>query len=84
MLCGSTNFPKDFEIYFGKQNDRKNPLGQYVVKKMLPSVTNQNTHVVFFDNFFTNYHLLSDLAKQGTRACETIRENCTGHCLLKS
>ena len=27
MLCGSTGFPYNFEIYCRKQNDRKTPLG---------------------------------------------------------
>jgi len=83
MLCGSTGFPYNFEIYCGKQNDRKSSLGQYVVNKMLSPVTNRNSHVVFFDSFFTSYQLLSDLAEKGIRACGTIRENRTGHCPLK-
>lgn len=82
MLCGSTGFPDNFEIYCGKRNDRKGPLGSYIVNKMLSPVTNQNSHVVFFDNFFTNYQLVSDLSKQGIRACGIIRENRSGHCPL--
>ena len=84
MLCGSTGFPYNFEIYCGKQSDRKTPLGQYVVDKMLTPITNKNCHVVFFDNFFTSYQLMSDLASKGIRACGTVRENRIGHCPLRS
>ena len=84
MLCGLTGFPYNFVIYRGKESDREGPSGSYVVKKMLIPMTNKASHIVFFDNFFTNYQLLSDLSKQGIRAYGTIREKCIGHCPLKA
>ena len=77
-------FPNNFAIYRSKESNREGPLRSYVVKKMLIPVINEASHVVFFDNFFTNYQLLSDLSKQGIRAFGTIRENHTGHCPLKT
>ena len=50
---------------------------------MLIPVTNNASYVVFFDNFFINYQLLSEISKQGIRACGTIKENRTGHCPLE-
>ena len=84
MLCGSKGFPNSFEICCGKQNDRKTPLGQFVVNIMLSPITNKNCHVVFFDNSFTSYQLMSDLANKGIRACGTVRENRTGYCRLRT
>ena len=51
---------------------------------MLSPVSNPNQHVVFFDNFFTNYALLINLAGENVRACGTIRDNRTNYCLLIS
>ena len=62
MLCGSIGFPYNFAIYRGKESDREGPSGSYIVKKMLIPMTNKASHVVFFDNFFTNYQLLFDLS----------------------
>lgn len=40
-------------------------------------------HVVYFDNFFTNYQLLVDLRLQGYRATGTVRDNRTKKCPVK-
>ena len=45
---------------------------------------NKKQHVVFFDNFFTSYELMKNLANQDIRACGTVRENRTGRWPLPS
>ena len=82
MMCSSDGFPYNFEIYCGKETNREGPLGSHVVKKLLTPVSNNDQHVVFFDNFFTSYDLLRNLASENIRACGTIRENRTGRCPL--
>jgi hypothetical protein len=84
MLCSANGFPYNFEIYCGKDENRKNPLGSHVINTMLEPVVNTNCHVVFFDNFFTSHKLLTDLTEKNIRACGTVRENRTGHCPLVS
>ncbi|CAG4955700.1 unnamed protein product [Parnassius apollo] len=71
-----------FDIYCGKSTEVSiDPLGSKVVKSLLakmPIVPKE--HVVYFDNFFTNYQLLHDLRLLGYRATGTIRENRTKSC----
>ena len=84
MLCSADGYPYNFELYCGKDDKRALPLGTHVVMNMLRPVKNRDEHVVFFDNFFTSYDLLSELARQNTRACGTVRENRTKKCPLIS
>ena len=84
MLCSSDGYLYNFEIYFGKDVSRTNPLGTHVAEKMLSPVTDPSQHVVFFDNFFTSHMLLTNLARENVRACGTIRDNRTNHCPLIS
>ena len=84
MLCNSDGYPYNFEIYCGKDESKTNPLGTYVVEKMLSPVTNPSQHVVFFDNFFTSHTLLTNLFGENVGACVTIRNNRTNHCSLIS
>ena len=58
-------------------------MGSYVVNKMLTAVTEVDNHVVFFDNYFTSYQLMSELSGRNIRVCGTVRENRTNHCPLK-
>lgn len=55
-------------------------MGSYVVNKMLTAVTEVDNHVVFFDNYFTSYQLMSELSGRNIRVCGTVRENRTNHC----
>ena len=77
-------YPYNFEIYCGKDDTRKTPLGTHVVNTMLEPISHVDSHVVFFDNFFTSHNLLSELAEKNIRACGTIREGRTGRCPLES
>ena len=82
MMCSADGYPYNFSIYCGKDENRKLPLGSQVVMDMLQPVVNKDSHVIFFDNFFSSYTLMADLAKQGFRACGTVRENRTRKCPL--
>lgn len=71
-----------FDVYCGKSTEvSADPLGARVVKSLLakmPIVPKE--HIVYFDNFFTNYQLLHDLRLLGYRATGTIPENRTKKC----
>ena len=84
MLCSSDGYPYNVQIYCGKQSDDNSPLGTRVVTQLLECVTQPSAHIVYFDNFFTSYHLLKHLATMNIRAVGTIRDNRTSHCPLTS
>ena len=80
MLCSSDGFHYNFKIYCGEEASREGPLGFHFVKTLLTPASNRNKDFVFFDNFFTSYHLLNNLAADNIRACSTVRNNRTGRC----
>ncbi|CAL1300851.1 unnamed protein product [Larinioides sclopetarius] len=90
-LCGSNGYCYNFDLYCGKEVVdaastmvlSKELLGTRVVKKMLQPVTDPNSHIVYFDNFFNSYNLLVDLRKSGFRATGTIRSDRIQHCPLE-
>ena len=56
------------DIYCGKDSTAVGPLGERVVTKMVDVVEHNsslNAHHIYFDNFFTSYHLLSALRDRG-------------------
>lgn len=61
-------------------------LGTGVVLKLLENVKKPQQHQVFFDNFFTSYHLLTLLIERRFCATGTVRNNRidTAHNELKS
>ena len=64
FLCGADGYPYNFELYKGKDDGRKEPLGTSVVKRMSSIIESDicKNHILHFDNFFTIYSLLVDLA----------------------
>ncbi|KAJ2948736.1 hypothetical protein O0L34_g7996 [Tuta absoluta] len=80
----SDGYCYSFDIYCGKSAEAStDTLGARVVKSLLAKMPiNASEHVVYFDNFFTNYQLLHDLRLQGYRATGTIRDNRTKKCPL--
>ena len=52
MMCSQDGYPYNFEIYCGKNDDRKTPLRTYVVNTMVEPITDIDSHVIYFDNFF--------------------------------
>ena len=83
MLCSSDGYPYNIQIYCGKQGeDHTTPLETRVVNHLLACVSDPASHVVYFDNFFTSYQLVKDLAVKNIRAIGTIRDNRSSHCPL--
>lgn len=81
----SDGFCYTFDICCGKSTEESSdPLGARVVKSRLanmPALAKE--HIVYFDNFFTNYYqLLHDLRLLGYRVTDTIRDNRTKKCPL--
>jgi len=62
----------NFEIYTGKVGDSvENQLGARVVKQLSQPIQNKN-HLLFFDNYFTSYPLMTYLKSKNIHACGTI------------
>ena len=75
---GSDGYPYHFTIYTGKGENSSGPLGSRVVKEKVDIIvehTDPLKHELFFDNFFTSYNLLADIAAKNVKAIGTIREN---------
>ena len=84
--CGTDGYSYPLNIYTGRDRDASTePLDSRVVKKMVHMITtNSETirHIIatlnmFFDNFFTNYDLLKNLASMSMKKVRTVRENRT-------
>ena len=69
-LFGSDGYPYHFTIYTGKGENSSGPLGSRVVNEKVDVIAE-----LFFDNFFTSYNLLADLAAKNVKAIDTVREN---------
>ena len=76
-LCGSDGYPYNMKIYQGKKKLLDQPLGSCVINNMVDVITENFSallHELYFDNFFTSYSLMSDIAKIDVQATGTIRE----------
>ena len=66
-LCGSDGYPYNIKVY--QKNEKKlqdQPLGSHVISNKVDVITANSSallHELYFDNFFTSYSLMSDLAK---------------------
>ena len=69
------------KIYQGKEKKLQDqPLGSRVINNMVDVITETSSallHELYFDNFFTSYSLMTDLAKIDVKTTGTIRENRT-------
>ncbi|XP_066958864.1 piggyBac transposable element-derived protein 2-like [Macrobrachium rosenbergii] len=77
-LCGNDGFPYPLKLYQGKEEGRIQPLGMSVITKMvdvISSHSNVEIHQLYFDNFFTSYDLLVQLAETDAKATGTLRDN---------
>ena len=78
-LCGTDGYPYNIKIYQGKEKKLQyQPLGSCVINNMVDVITANSSallHELYFDNIFTSYSLMSDLAKIDVRATGSIREN---------
>ena len=84
FLCGADGYPYNFELCKSKDDGRKEPLGTSVVKSMSSVIGSDKckNHILCFDNFFTSYSLLVDLAGKNLRAIGTVRSNRTESCFF--
>ena len=80
-LGDSNGYPYDMKIYQGKEKKLQDqPLESRVINNMVNVITANSSaflHELYFDNFFINYSLMSDLVKIDVQAIGTIRENRT-------
>ena len=78
-LCGSDGYPYHMQIYQKKQsNANDQPLGTRVINNMvsiISSISNVFYHQLYFDNFFSSYRLMNELAEKSMRATGTIQGN---------
>lgn len=71
-----TGYFSKFDIYCGKGSSPEN-LGTRVVKTLTEPLKGKFHHV-YFDNFFTNEQLMTELEENGVYACGTARKDCKG------
>ena len=73
FLCGADGYPHNFELYKGKDEERRKPLGTSVVKRISVVKNEKFKYMIHFNNFFTSYSLLVDLAARNLRAIGKVR-----------
>ncbi|XP_028658906.1 piggyBac transposable element-derived protein 2-like [Erpetoichthys calabaricus] len=85
-ICSSEGYCYTFSLYCGKETTATDvPLGSRVVLNAVQHIADPSSYALYFDNFFTNMDLLSQLADRGFRATATIRENRINRtCPMKS
>lgn len=78
LMCGSSGIVYDFIMFQGKSTgldiNAQNVFGQGgAIVMQFAERLKQNTHFVYFDNYFTSYNLLSELADRKIFAAGTVR-----------
>ena len=82
VMAGKDGYPYHLKIYTGREQvENKTRVVQHMIAAVESHTTIQQHHL-FFDNFFTSYQLLKELADNGVRATGTVREFRTGKCEL--
>ena len=83
VLASATRVLYKIEICQGRTNQGSDePLGTCVLKNALKICKNPKDRSVYFDNFFSNYSLICDLATTGFRANGTMRNHRIMECSL--
>lgn len=87
VLCGSSGFAYNFEIYTGQENviEQKEPnLGASanVVVRLAKIIPKYLRYRLYFDNYYTTLSLLQYLFKSGIHSLGTIRRNRIPNCKL--
>jgi len=74
-LCESlSGYCVQFQIYTGKEDQSERGLPYRVVFDLMSKYLGKG-YQVYFDNFYTGYELVRDLAEKKTYSCGTIRSN---------
>ena len=77
-LCGSDGYPYHMQIYQRKQsNATDQSLGTRFINNMASIISSNGNvlyHQLYFDNVFTSYHLMIELAEKSMQAIGVIRE----------
>ena len=66
--------------YTLEKENSSGPLGSRVVNEKVDVIAEHSDplkHELFFDNFFTSYNLLADLAAKNVKPIDTVKENRT-------
>ncbi|XP_047101017.1 piggyBac transposable element-derived protein 3-like [Schistocerca piceifrons] len=90
MLCGKSGIVHDFLLYQGATTELNTPcckkfgLSPAVVLGFSVPLSKGKGHKLYFDNFFSSYHLFQLLKSQGINAAGTVRQNRFGKNLLFS
>ena len=83
VLASATAVLYKIEIYQEMTNQGSDEaLGTRVAKNALEICKNPKDHSVYFDNFFSSYSLICDLATKGFRATGTMRNDRIMKCPL--
>jgi len=86
-ICSSSGYMYGFDIYTGNQAGTQYEfgLGGDVVIGLIKQISLPPNvgHKLYFDNYFTSYHLLSHLRQLGYDAVGTVHENRVGKCPVK-
>ena len=64
----------NFQIYTGKDEERRASLGEHVVMSLIDRIDLKNRHL-FFDSYFNSLQLLYQLRRKKVSATGTIRSN---------
>lgn len=86
MACATTGYCYQMELYTGKKDPLEKDLtglGEKVITSMVSFLEHPEDHVLFFDNFFSSFRLMSILAQMKVRATGTARANRLNKCPIK-
>lgn len=90
VICGTSGFSYDFEIYSGQENRDENRLADEpdlgsssnVVVRLVRNVPRNLNYKVYFDNYYTSIPLLVYLSTKGIFSLGTVRRNRIPDCKL--
>ena len=83
MLASAARVPYKIKIYQRRKNQGSDETsGERVVKNALEICKNPKDHSVYFNNFFSSYSLICDLATEGFGATDTMRNDRVMKCPL--
>ena len=80
LLCSTDGYPYHLNIYTGKDGNISVSLGSRLANKMVNVIKEHSdpiNHEICFDNFFTSYDLLVNLADENLKTIGNVRENRT-------